>query len=355
MEVKTGHGEIIVEPDVVIAVQEKTHVALARRVALGAAKRAGLRESDVGSVGVVVTEAATNVLKHAGGGEIVIRIPRDSDSTVEILALDQGKGIANLAQSSQDGYSTAGSPGTGLGAIYRLSGHHDIYSARDQGTVLLAQIGLSSPITPTFVTGAICAPAPTEEVSGDAWMIQSSGDCCRVLVADGLGHGPEAAKASQAAMRAAEANSSASLLDFISIAHSRLRPTRGAALAIAEIRLREGRVAFSGAGNISGVIISDSQIRGMVSMNGTVGQEIRSPQEFFYPWTADSLLILHSDGIKSHWSLDRYPGLFNRHPTIIASVLFRDFRRGRDDATVVVVREYGAAASRSTAREQPLR
>jgi hypothetical protein len=128
-------------------------------------------------------------------------------------------------------------------------------------------------------------------------------------------------------------------MDFISIAHSRLRPTRGAALAIADIRLSEGRVAFSGAGNISGAIVSDSQIRRMVSMNGTAGQEIRSPQEFFYPWQPDSLLILHSDGINTHWSLDRYPGLSHRHPTLIASVLFRDFRRGRDDATVVVVRQ----------------
>ncbi len=326
------------EPDLVIAVQEKTHVALARRVALEAARRAGLSETEAGSAGLVVTEAATNLIKHAGGGEIVVRIPRDSSSTLEILALDRGKGMVNLVECSEDGYSTAGSPGTGLGAIHRLSRHDEIYSARDLGTVLLARIGPASNAPTSFVTGAICAPALGEEVSGDAWMVQSSRDYCRVVVADGLGHGPSAAEASQAAMRAAEANSSASLLDFISLAHARLRPTRGAALAIAEIRLREGRVAFSGAGNISGAIVSDSQVRHMVSMNGTVGHEIRSPQEFSYPWQPDSLLILHSDGINTHWSLDRYPGLFRRHPTLIASVLFRDFRRGRDDATVVVVR-----------------
>jgi len=330
-----------VQPDLVIAVQEKTHVALARRVALETARRAGLGENDVDSAAVVVTEAATNLIKHAAGGEIVIRIPRDSSSTLEILALDRGKGIANLAQCTEDGYSTAGSPGTGLGAIHRLSRHDEIYSARDLGTVLLARIGPAAAVAtaPTFITGAICGPAHGEEVSGDAWLVQASLDRCRVVVADGLGHGPNAAEASQAAMRAAEANPSATLMDFISIAHSRLRPTRGAALAIAEIRLSEGRVAFSGAGNISGAIVSGSQIRRMVSMNGTAGQEIRSPQEFFYPWQPDSLLILHSDGINTHWSLDLYPGLSHRHPTLIASVLFRDSRRGRDDATVVVVRQ----------------
>jgi anti-sigma regulatory factor (Ser/Thr protein kinase) len=334
------------EPDVVITVQEKTHVALARRLALEAARRAGLVESDAGSVGVVVTEAATNLIKHAGGGEIVIRILRAPDAGVEILALDRGKGIGNLAQCLRDGYSTAGSPGTGLGAIHRLSGHDEIYSARDQGTVLLARIGASSGDASLFITGAICAPALSEVVSGDAWMAHSSSDCCRVVIADGLGHGPGAAEASQSAMRAAEANLSACPMDFISIAHSRLRPTRGAALAVAEIRLGEGRVAYSGVGNISGAIVSDSQIRRMVSMNGTVGHEIRSPQEFFYPWQPDSLLILHSDGINTHWSLDRYPGLFRRDPTLIAGVLFRDFRRGRDDATVVVVRQDRATTVR---------
>ena len=333
------------DPDFVITVQEKTHVALARRVALTAARLAGLSESDAGSVGVVATEAATNLIKHGGGGEIVVRIPRDSNSTVEILALDRGKGIVNLAQCSEDGYSTAGSPGNGLGAIHRLSRVDDIYSTLGQGTVLLARIGPASAAAtgPHFITGAICAPAIGEEVSGDAWIVQRSGDGCRVVMADGLGHGPGAAEAAQSAMRAAEVNSSATLLDFISIAHARLYSTRGAALAIAEVRTGEGRVAFSGAGNISGAIVSDSQTRRMVSMNGTAGQEIRTPREFFYPWQPDSLLILHSDGIKTQWALDSYPGLFSRHPTIIASVLFRDFRRGRDDATVVVVRQSAEA------------
>ena len=288
------------EADVVIAVQEKTHVALARRVALEAARRAGLPQSDVGSVGVVVTEAATNLIKHAGGGEIVIRVLRDSDSAVEILALDRGKGIVNLTQCSQDGYSTAGSPGTGLGAIHRLSGHDEIYSSRDLGCVLLARIGPAPVTTPTFLTGAICAPAPTEEISGDAWMVQSSKDCCRVVVADGLGHGPGAAEASQSAMRAAEENSSATLLDFISIAHSRLRPTRGAALAIAEIRLGERRVAFSGAGNISGAIVSHS----LDERNRRSGDSL-----------APGVLLSLAAGLFAHPSLRR-----NKYPLVSRSL-----------------------------------
>ena len=137
-------------------------MALARRVALETARRAGLGENDASSAALVVTEAATNLIKHAGGGEIVIRIPRDSNSVLEILALDRGRGIANLAQCTEDGFSTAGSPGTGLGAIHRLSQHDDIYSARDLGTVLWARIGPAAAVAtvPTFIAGAICGPAP---------------------------------------------------------------------------------------------------------------------------------------------------------------------------------------------------
>lgn len=332
----------LLEHDFLIVVQENTHVALARRKALEAAKLASLSESDCGAVGIVVTEAATNLLKHAGGGEIIVRFCRDYPASLEILAIDRGKGMSNPARCMVDGYSTAGSPGTGLGAIHRLSQYDDIYSVPELGTVLMARIGpASAPAsTSSFMIGSICAPVPGEEISGDAWILQNSGDCCRLVVADGLGHGPGAAEASQAAMRAARENMSASPVSFIDIAHSRLRPTRGAALAIAEIRLGEGRVVFSGAGNIAGSIVSEGvPRRQMVSMNGTAGHDIRTPQEFFYPWKPGSWLILHSDGLKSQWSLDRYPGLLQRHPSIIAGVLFRDFRRGRDDATVVVVGE----------------
>ena len=51
---------------------------------------------------------------------------------------------------------------------------------------------------------------------------------------------------------------------------------------------------------------------------------------------------MHSDGLTTHWTLERLPGLAARHPSLIAGVLYRDFKRGRDDVTVVVAR--GAAA-----------
>jgi hypothetical protein len=86
------------------------------------------------------------------------------------------------------------------------------------------------------------------------------------------------------------------------------------------------------------VVVSAAGARHLVSHNGTAGHELRRLQEFTVPWFADAMLLLHSDGIATHWRLDDYPGLATHSPALVAGVLYRDFNRGRDDATVAVVR-----------------
>jgi hypothetical protein len=95
-------------------------------------------------------------------------------------------------------------------------------------------------------------------------------------------------------------------------------------------------------GNISGVIVQNAQTRSMVSYNGTVGHELRKVQEFQYPWPANGLLVMCSDGLSNRWEFRRYPGLAMRHPAVIAGVLWRDHNRGRDDATIFVARKRAA-------------
>jgi anti-sigma regulatory factor (Ser/Thr protein kinase) len=319
--------------DLLIPVQNQTDVAFARRIALRAAENAGHGEKTAGTVGIVVTEAATNLLKHAGSGEIVVK---QAGSLVEIMALDRGPGMKNVEQCFEDGYSTAGSPGTGLGAIARLSQFHQIYSQKDRGTVLVARIG-GRP-NGNFESGSICVALPGEELCGDAWAMRSSTDSCRVVVADGLGHGLYASQASTAAVACLEESNSDNSVSLMHDIHARLRPTRGAAVAIAEIDAASEVVRFSGVGNVAGVIVSDAGTRQMVSMNGTVGAQFRRVQEFQYPLDKGSLVVLHSDGLSSNWSLDKYPQLSARHPSVVAGILFRDHRRSRDDATVVVIR-----------------
>jgi hypothetical protein len=158
------------------------------------------------------------------------------------------------------------------------------------------------------------------------------------MVADGLGHGPEAAKASNTAVDLLAISPALAPMALIQVAHDSLHSTRGAAVAVAELDLERSLVKFAGIGNIAGTIFAADKSRHLASYNGTVGHEMRKIQEFTYPWSADALLVLHSDGLGTHWDLDAYPGLAARHPSLIAGVLYRDFNRGRDDVTVLVAK-----------------
>jgi anti-sigma regulatory factor (Ser/Thr protein kinase) len=327
---------------IAIAITEQSQIGEARRAALALADRLGFQETERGKVGIVVTEMANNLLHHAHGGTILLRaIERQSTLGIEILALDQGPGMVNVDECLQDGFSTAGTFGNGLGAIRRLSDFFEFYSFLGQGTALLSHTW-ATPMSPRSETsleiGAVCLPKQGETVSGDAWAYQTNVDRSLLLVADGLGHGPAAASASSEAVRIFQAHPHESPQAIVEAAHKTLHSTRGAALAITEIDFEQSSVRFVGIGNIAASLSSPTKHHGLVSHNGTVGHEVRKVQEFIYPWHPNGFLIMHSDGLGSQWRLDRYPGLSLKHPSLIAGVLYRDFNRERDDVTVLVAK-----------------
>ena len=160
-----------------------------------------------------------------------------------------------------------------------------------------------------------------------------------LMVADGLGHGLLAAEAAQQAVEAfeqANADSPPAAIDDI---HQALRGTRGAAVAVAALDTVAEQVTFCGLGNIAGAIVTSASVQHMVSMNGTAGHEKPRIQPFEYRWPGGAILVMHSDGLATQWNLARYPHLLGRHPAVMAGVLYRDHGRGRDDVTVVVVRQ----------------
>ena len=83
----------------------------------------------------------------------------------------------------------------------------------------------------------------------------------------------------------------------------------------------------------------------MASHNGTVGHQLQRIQEFTLPWNSDSILVMHSDGLKSDWDLKRYPGIWSKHPALIAGMFYRDFSRERDDVTVLVAKNRPEASA----------
>jgi len=165
--------------------------------------------------------------------------------------------------------------------------------------------------------------------------VVDAGDTSKLLVADGLGHGQDAADASVEAVRLFHRFNGHQVPTVLDYVHGGLRATRGAAVSIARFDPATGKVIFAGIGNVAGALASAGGLKRMVSMPGTAGHNARKIQSFEYPF-ANGLVILHSDGLSTTWTLDRYPNLDASHPTLIAAVLYRDFGRRRDDATVLV-------------------
>jgi hypothetical protein len=271
--------------------------------------------------------------------------PRDEQ--VQLLAIDSGPGIADVPRSFEDGFSTGGGAGMGMGAVRRLSADFDMFTAVGSGTVIWSRVATkrAKRAEESMPWGAISTPAPGERVCGDAWRILVKDGGLGVAVIDGLGHGPLAA---EAAVRAADLFDDAVCdkpLSFCEGAHRALTGTRGAALAAAHVG-SDGVVRYAGVGNISGTLAGSGQSRGLFSQNGTAGVQIRRVQQLDYPWPDGGVLVMHSDGLTNRWSLGSYPGLLLRHPAVIAGVLHRDFLRGKDDATVVVIkRQQGKRAA----------
>ena len=326
-------------------VDDRSQVGEVRRVATGMAGQLGLDEQDQGRVALVLTEALNNAVEHGGGGEVVLRPIINSRAGVEALVIDKGPGIADVERALRDGYSTAGTPGTGLGAVARVADSFDIYSVAGEGTALLVRVcargaeAPPSPSMPFLETGTVCLPRSGETVCGDAWALGRTAERVVLIVADGLGHGPDAAAASMEAIRVFRKSLSLPPADILAEIHSALRSTRGAAVAVAALDPELKEIRYAGVGNIAGSIVSATDARSMVSHNGTVGHEVRKIQEFQYDWPAGALVVMQSDGLQTHWRLDRYPGLVARDPALITGVLYRDFARGRDDVTVLAVRQ----------------
>ncbi|SRR5579883_3075741 len=330
---------------IAITITEPSQTGEARRVALALANRLGFKETERGKLGLVVTEVANNLVRHARNGIVVLRAMEQATTVgIEILSLDHGPGIVDVDACLEDGYSTAGTSGNGLGAVRRLSDFFEVYSIAGKGTALIAHLWADPTAhcaEQTLEIGAVCLPKRGEDVSGDAWVSQVEPHRSLLLVADGLGHGPAAASASAAAVRSFQDNHHRSPPAIVEAAHGALRSTRGAALAITEIDFAQQVVCFAGVGNIAASIVSATEQHNLVSYNGTVGHELRKIQAFNYPWYANGLLIMHSDGLSTQWRLDRYPGLSQKHPSLIAGVLYRDFHRERDDVTVLVAKGVG--------------
>jgi anti-sigma regulatory factor (Ser/Thr protein kinase) len=334
-------------PQSLFLLDERSQIGNARRAAVDLAESYGFDAEQAGKVGLAVTEVASNVLKHAGHGRLLVRgLRSDGIGGIEIIALDKGPGITDVAASLRDGHSTSGTLGGGLGALFRMSESFEMFTQPGRGTAVRLELWEKPfPVRARpLEVGGLCIPKPGEQVCGDGWATDEWRDQLAVLLADGLGHGLSAHEAARAATDTFLAHPRSEPGAMLEACHGALARTRGAAVATARVIASAERGVFAGVGNIVCRVEASSSNRHLVSHNGTVGHTMRKVQEFAFPWPRGALLIMHSDGLGTHWDLGTYPGLSTRHPALIAAVLYRDYDRGRDDVSVVVIRNRGGSS-----------
>ena len=330
-----------------LVIDEQTQIGAARRSAVELGHASALNRDAVGRLAIGVTEAATNIIRHAGRGIIVLRtLNSESHPAIELLALDNGPGIADVARAMRDGFSTSGTAGNGLGAIRRLADVFEIYSQPDQGTALLARINDRHPVpagTERITSledrvGVVCVPLRGEVECGDAWRIVVGPHRTSVLLVDGLGHGPGAAAAADIAtamFSRIAGNPPEAILGQMSDA---MRDSRGAAVSVVALDDATHVAQFAGVGNVDGRVLVNGETEYLVPQNGIIGHTLPTLRATTVAWPAGALLVMHSDGISARWRADAYPGLSKAHPALVAGIIYRDFGRPRDDATVFVLR-----------------
>jgi anti-sigma regulatory factor (Ser/Thr protein kinase) len=327
-----------------VVVRDQTGAGEARRQTVRAGESARFNVELSSRLNIIVAEMTSNLLKHAAaGGEILINIqtPDVGAGQVELLSIDRGPGIARLAAALEDHYSSAGSLGIGLGAMRRQASHFEIHSVLNHGTAVLARVSdpNAAALGRSFDLGVVTVPKDGEEVSGDSWGVCEVPGGIQLVVVDGLGHGLLASEAAALAIKSFRDASGRPPIDVLRLLHPPLRGTRGATVGVATIDIRSGVLTYGGIGNIAAAIFGPANPRRLVSLNGTVGRDPVSYQQFDSEWNSDACLVMHSDGLMTRWRLDYLPGLTSKDPSLIAAVLFRDFARDMDDVTVVVARQ----------------
>jgi anti-sigma regulatory factor (Ser/Thr protein kinase) len=323
-----------------LAVEDASAVVACRNAGLAMASRLHFPAARADALALAVTEAASNLHKHARQGALLLSVNRDADAPgIELVTIDSGPGLRDVGAAMQDGHSTAGTLGIGLGAIRRLADFCDLYSVPGHGTALVARFWPVSrePVSrePAIRSAGLIRPIAGEVECGDAFGVLRTDDAVTAVLCDGLGHGPLAAAAAAAALAAVLGEPASEPVTLLERAHRRMSGTRGGAVAV--VQVSGPRARFAGLGNVAAFILSAGSRKSMLSVPGIAGYQARAFRQFEYEVPPGAAVILHSDGISSRWEAAAVPGVETKDPLLIAAVLLAEAGIHRDDAGVVVL------------------
>jgi anti-sigma regulatory factor (Ser/Thr protein kinase) len=318
-------------------VEDASAVAACRNAALTMADRLQFPAARADQLALAVTEAASNLHKHAAEGALGLGVNRDDDPPgIDLVTIDAGPGLADVDVVLRDGHSTAGTLGIGLGAIRRLADSCDLYSRPGRGTALAARFTPGKTASPSPRWAGLIRPITGETECGDAYGAVQLGATITAVMCDGLGHGPLAAAAAAEGVTAFLDDPAGDPATLLGRMHRRMAGTRGGTVGV--VQLGGGIARFSGLGNIAASILGQGRRKSMISIPGIAGLQARTIRQFEYELPPGAAVILHSDGISNRWEAAALPGLETRDPLLIAAVLLGAAGIHRDDAGILVLK-----------------
>ncbi len=177
-----------------------------------------------------------------------------------------------------------------------------------------------------------------EAVNGDGVFISVDKEQLFVCIVDGAGHGKEANIIAQASLEFLEKNKNMALPDLMSELHKNLLRTRGGVAIIGRLDYESLKFHFVGMGNIF-IRKFGKDSKRELTQDGVIGYHIRTPLEKQMQMTRGDILVLHTDGITSHFNENDYPEILRDDAKTIADNLINKFgKTDNDDATCVVIR-----------------
>ena len=338
-------------------IDNESDVGVCRRKAVSLASQMGFDEVKTGEVAIMVTEMATNVIKHGGGkGKLVICqfCDEQNHNAMEIWCCDSGNGISDFKKVLKDGYTEKDSLGIGLGTIRRFSDEMEINpvlpgSFRDTffsdsptfknciRTIKYLPNKYWMGTNKNLEIGAASRSKPGEMVNGDSYLVTHLGPGLSVAaVIDGLGHGSEANLASQLARGQIILKSEQPVGALMHHVHNALQGTRGSTIGLLRIDTEIKKISFSGIGNIEGFLFTPEGKKNFLSFGGIMGHNMRTPRIFDFDFNPGNIICMFSDGITSRWKFDEID--WNENSQEIAENILTQFSRPNDDATVLIIR-----------------
>ncbi|GAB3050976.1 SpoIIE family protein phosphatase [Spirosoma pulveris] len=328
---------------------DRSYLAQLKKGVSQMAIQVGFQPQRLAEIDIIVAEMATNLIKHGGGGELLVRpVQALPQAGLELISIDNGPGMTDTTRMFQDGISTTNTLGQGLGSIRRLADQVQLYSMKGWGTILLVRIFLHSlpdkaPIRLSgFEFRPLLVAKPGETLSGDGFYVKTTPTHLKLFLGDGLGHGPEAHFAVQTAVNAFRLCPDHRPVDILRQMHRSVTKTRGLVGSVVVYDVASQQWNWCGVGNIATRLSGPMATKNFLSYNGIIGMNLPATMnDHTLPFERGQLLIMCSDGLQSRWDPTRYPRIHRYDLSILAAALYKDYARQTDDSSLLVGRSQG--------------